>query len=112
MTLTSVQSLILIFTVALITLFTRVLPFLLFPQGKETPGFVRYLGKVLPCAVMGMLIIYCLKEISVFSAPFGAPELLSVAAVILLHKWKHSTLLSIGGGTVLYMLLIQFVFVT
>ncbi|MBW7571656.1 branched-chain amino acid transporter permease [Caproiciproducens faecalis] len=111
MTMTSGQALILIFLIALMTLFTRALPFLLFPQGKETPAFVRYLGKVLPCAVMGMLIIYCLKGVSVFSAPYGAPELISVAAVILLHKWKHSTLLSIGGGTLLYMFFIQFVFI-
>ncbi|MGX8700141.1 branched-chain amino acid transporter permease [Caproiciproducens sp.] len=111
MTLTSGQALILIFVIALITLFTRALPFLLFPQGKETPAFVRYLGRVLPCAVMGMLIVYCLKGISVFSAPFGAPELISVATVVLLHKWKHNTLLSIGGGTLLYMFFTQFIFV-
>nr|WP_319487482.1 AzlD domain-containing protein [uncultured Caproiciproducens sp.] len=112
MTLPSGQSLIIIFVVAVTTLFTRVLPFLLFPQGKETPRLVQYLGKVLPCAVMGMLIIYCLKSITVTAAPFGAPELISVAAVVFLYKWKHSTLLSIGGGTALYMLLIQFVFIT
>ncbi len=110
MTLTTGQSLITVFVIALITVLTRVLPFLLFPQNKETPKYILYLGRVLPCAIIGMLIIYCLKSISLISAPFGAPELIAVAAVILLHKWKHSTLLSIGAGTVLYMILIQFVF--
>jgi len=108
MTLTTGQSLIMVFVIALTTILTRALPFLLFPQNKETPKYIRYLGRVLPCAIIGMLIIYCLKNVS---APFGIPELISVAAVVLLHKWKHSTLLSIGGGTVLYMLLIQFVFI-
>jgi len=108
MTLTTGQSLIMVFAIALTTVLTRALPFLLFPQNKETPKYIRYLGRVLPCAVIGMLIIYCLKNVS---APFGAPQLISVAVVVLLHKWKHSTLLSIGGGTVLYMLLIQFVFI-
>lgn len=108
MTLTTGQSLIMVFAIALTTVFTRALPFLLFPQNKETPKYIRYLGRVLPCAVIGMLIIYCLKNVS---APFGMPELISVAAVVLLHKWRHNTLLSIGGGTVLYMLLIQFVFI-
>lgn len=67
---------------------------LVFPQNKETPKYIRYLGRVLPCAIIGMLIVYCVKNVS---APFGAPELISVAVVVLLHKWKHSTLLSIGG---------------
>lgn len=108
MILTTRQSIIMIFVIALTTVFTRILPFLVFPQNKETPKYIRYLGIVLPCAVIGMLVVYCLKSVS---APFGAPELISVAVVILLHKWKHSTLLSIGAGTVLYMLLIQFVFI-
>ena len=110
MTLTTGQSLIIVLVITLITVLTRVLPFLLFPQHKETPKYIRYLGRVLPCAIIGMLIIYCLKSVSLFSAPFGAPELIAVAVVILLHKWKHNTLLSIGGSTVLYMLMIQFVF--
>lgn len=110
MTLTTGQSLIIVLVIALTTVLTRVLPFLLFPQHKKTPKYIRYLGNVLPCAIIGMLIIYCLKSISFLSVPFGAPELIAVAVVILLHKWKHNTLLSIGGSTVLYMLMIQFVF--
>ena len=94
----------------LVTVATRFLPFLIFGEKRKTPELILYLGKVLPCAIMGMLVIYCLKDVSVLSAPFGLPELLGCAAVAGLHIWKRSTLLSIGGGTVLYMLLVQFIF--
>lgn len=90
--------------------FTRLIPFLFFPKGKEIPPIIRYLGKVLPPAVIGMLVIYCLKSVSVAAWPFGIPELLAIAAVILLHVLKRNNLLSIGIGTVLYMFLIQVVF--
>ena len=89
----------------------RFLPFFVFGSGKETPKFITYLGKYLPYAIMGMLVVYCLKGISFVTAPHGLPELIAVAAVVLLHLWKRNTLLSIGGGTVLYMILIQVVFV-
>lgn len=89
---------------------TRWLPFLLFPEKKELPQAVLYLGKVLPPAMMGLLVVYCLKHVTWLSAPHGAPELLAIAAVVLLHRWKENVLLSIGGGTVLYMLLVQVVF--
>ena len=99
-----------ILTVAAATFFTRLLPFLLFPSYKKTPDFVLYLGRVLPYAIMGMLIIYCFKDVEFLSWPFGLPELLAGLFVVLAHKWKHSLLLSIGGGTVLYMVLVQAVF--
>lgn len=97
--------------VAFITLCTRALPFLLFRNTANIPRFVTYLGGVLPYAIMGMLIVYCLKSVSVLTYPYGIPELVSIAVVVLLHRWKHSTLLSVGTGTVLYMLLVQLVFV-
>lgn len=97
--------------VAFVTLCTRALPFVLFRDHAKIPRFVFYLGKVLPFSVMGMLIVYCLKSTSVLAYPFGLPELIAVTAVVLLHVWKHSTFLSVGAGTVLYMLLVQFVFI-
>lgn len=93
------------------TLITRFLPFLLFPQGKEMPKYVEYLGRTLPYATMGLLVVYCLKGISVSTSPFGIPELLAVLVVIHLHIWKKNSLLSIGAGTVFYMVLVQMVFV-
>ncbi|MCI8464672.1 MAG: branched-chain amino acid transporter AzlD [Lachnospiraceae bacterium] len=99
-----------ILTIAAATFFTRLLPFLLFPANKKTPDFILYLGRVLPYAIMGMLIIYCFKDVDFLSWPCGLPELLASLFVILAHKWKHNLLLSIGGGTVLYMLLVQAVF--
>lgn len=96
--------------IALATLLTRALPFLLFPAGKRTPAFVTYLGTVLPCAVMGMLVVYCFKGITPLTPPHGIPEVIAGAFVVLAHKWKHNLLLSIGGGTALYMALVQLVF--
>jgi branched-subunit amino acid transport protein AzlD len=104
------RSLAIIFIVAATTLATRVIPFLVFPKGKEVPKTIQYLGKVLTPAVIGMLVVYCLKGMSFTQAPFGIPEVVAVAVVALLHIWKRNNLLSIGVGTVLYMLLIQFVF--
>lgn len=93
------------------TLLTRFLPFLLFPENKETPEFIKYLGQVLPYAVIGLLVVYCLKDIHVFSGSHGIPELISVAFIVGIHCWKKNVLLSIGGGTLLYMALVQFVFI-
>lgn len=95
---------------ALVTAATRFLPFLLFRSQERTPKAVTYLGKVLPAAIMGMLVVYCLKDVRFTAAPFGLPELLGCAAVALLHIWKRNSLLSIGVGTLAYMLLVQFVF--
>lgn len=101
---------ILIAVMALVTLATRFLPFLIFGEKRKTPEWVLYLGKVLPCAVMGMLVIYCLKDVSVLQFPHGLPELIGIAAVALLHLWKKNTLLSVGVGTVFYMVLVQVIF--
>lgn len=110
MPLSAAMSLMIILTVAAVTFSTRAVPFLVFPPGKPIPRTVRYLGRVLTPAVIGMLVIYCLKDISLFSAPHGIPELLAAASVVVLHVWKRNNLLSIGAGTVLYMFLIQVVF--
>ena len=102
-----------IITIALIvlgTVLTRFLPFLIFPAGKETPKFIKYLGKVLPAAVFGLLVIYCLKNVSIFEGSHGIPELISIAVVVVLHLWKRQMLISIAAGTIVYMLLVQFVF--
>lgn len=92
------------------TVITRFLPFLLFPKGKQMPKSVEYMGKTLPYATMGLLVVYCLKGTAVLSYPYGLPELLAVGAVVLLHIWKKNSLLSIGAGTVIYMVLVQAVF--
>lgn len=104
------RSLMIIAVVAGTIFFTRLFPFLFFPPGKEIPPMVQYLGKVLPPAVIGMLVIYCLKEVQLTAYPYGIPEAVSVLAVVLLHLWKRNNLLSIGAGTVLYMFLVQAVF--
>ena len=95
--------------IALVTAALRFLPFLLL-RGKQTPPFVAYLGKVLPFAIMGMLVVYCLRHISFAAMPFGIPDLLACAVVVAVHVWKRNTLLSILSGTVLYMILVQLVF--
>lgn len=96
--------------IALVTAALRFLPFLIFRENRKTPPLVSYLGQVLPYAIMGMLVIYCLKGVSFAAFPFGIPEMIGCLVVILLHIWKRNTLLSIGAGTVCYMLLVQLVF--
>ena len=110
MTMTVTQQLITIGMVIFGTMLTRFLPFLLFPAGKPTPKYIQYLGRVLPAAVFGLLVIYSLKNVSIFAGSHGIPELISIAVVIGLHLWKRQMLLSIASGTVCYMLLVQFVF--
>lgn len=95
---------------AAVTILLRFLPFLIFGESRRTPELVTYLGKVLPYAIMGMLVVYCLKGVDLTTAPFGIPELLGCAVVAGLHVWKRNTLLSIGAGTVCYMVLVQLVF--
>lgn len=108
MTLT--QQIITVGMVVLGTALTRFLPFLIFPAGRPTPKYIRYLGTVLPSAVFGLLIVYSLKDVNLFAGSHGVPELISILLVITLHVWKRQMLLSIAGGTVCYMLLVQLVF--
>lgn len=95
---------------ALVTAALRFLPFLIFRENRKTPAIIEYLGKVLPYAIMGMLVIYCLKDVSLSEAQGWVPQLIGCAIVVWLHIWKRNTLLSIGVGTVCYMLLVQFIF--
>ncbi len=102
-----------IFTVglcALATMLTRFLPFLLFSGKKPTPRYVAYLGSALPAAIFAMLVVYCLRNVSLFTGSHGLPEAIAIALTAGLHLWKRQMLLSIAGGTVCYMLLIQLVF--
>ena len=101
----------LIAVAVLVTMVTRFLPFLIFGKKRRTPPIIEYLGTVLPCAIMGMLVVYCLKDVSFLTSPFGLPELIACIVVAALHIWKRNSLLSIGGGTVIYMILVQQVFV-
>lgn len=103
------HSLLIILVAAAVTFMIRALPFIMFRS--STPASVVYLSNVLPYAIMGMLVVYCLKSTPVLESPHGLPELISVALVVALHKWKHNTLLSIVSGTVVYMLLLQLIFV-
>ena len=108
MTLT--QQIITIALCALGTMATRFLPFLVFSSRKPTPEYIRYLGRALPSAIFGMLVVYCLKNVSILSGSHGLPECIAIVAVVTLHLWKRQMLLSIAAGTVCYMLLVQFVF--
>ena len=92
------------------TMATRFLPFIVFSGSKPTPKYIQYLGKALPAAIFGMLVIYCLKNVNLLAFSFGIPELIAIVFVVALHLWKRQMLLSIAGGTVCYMLLIQLVF--
>ena len=107
---TVTQQTVTIAMVVLGTVLTRFLPFLLFPAGRPTPKYIRYLGTVLPGAVFGLLVVYCLKDVSLLTGSRGLPELIAIAVVAVLHLWKGQMLLSIAGGTVCYMLLVQMVF--
>ena len=110
MYLTPTQTLGIILAVAAGTQLTRWLPFWLFPENREPPRVVTDLGRLLPSAMMGLLVVYCLKDVTWTAPPHGAPEALAVLAVVLLHRWRGNVLLSIAGGTALYMLLVQAVF--
>lgn len=104
---TTTQILLTVAIVALVTFGTRVLAFVLFPGGKQPPAFVVWMGQQLPRAVMAMLVIYCLKDISFSASPWGIPALLGVAITAFLHAWKKQMVLSICGGTLTYMLLLR-----
>lgn len=104
-------AILMILVIAFVTFMTRLLPFLIFPEGKRPPKIITYLSNVLPPAVMGMLVVFCLKDLSIPAYPHGLPELIAIALVVISFVWKKNTLLSIILGTISYMLLIQFVFV-
>lgn len=108
---TTLQAVLIILTASICTILTRVAPFLLFGRKKEVPGIIKYLGTILPSAIMATLIVYCLRNSISIQPLRGLPEILSILVVVLLHSWKRNTLLSIAGGTVIYMILIRFVFV-
>lgn len=92
------------------TMITRFLPFIIFSENKETPAFIQYIGRYLPSAVFGMLVIYCLKNVNLIHGSHGIPEFISIFVTGALHIWKRQMLISIAGGTICYMLLMQFVF--
>ena len=110
MKLTVIQTLIIILAITVGTQISRWLPFLAFSGKKETPPFIKYLGRVLPPALMGLLVVYCFKSKQIFTGSYGLPELIAALFVVLSYEWKENLLLSVGGGTVVYMLLVQFVF--
>lgn len=107
---TLVQQIITVAMIVLGTMITRFLPFLIFSADKPTPKYIQYLGRFLPSAVFGLLVIYCLKHVSLFNGSHGIPELISIVFVIALHLWKRQMLLSLAGGTICYMLLVQTIF--
>ena len=104
------QQIITISMCVLATMFTRFLPFAVFSSKRPTPRFIQYLGKVLPGAIFAMLVIYCLRNVSVSQGNHGLPELVGISVTVCLHLWKRQMLLSIAGGTICYMLLVQLVF--
>ena len=104
------HDILLIAVVALVTIALRFLPFVIFRGNKPTPAYVAYLGKVLPYAIMGMLVVYCLRNVNLAAAPHGAPEFIACIIVAVLHLWRRNTLISIVGGTAAYMLMVQLVF--
>lgn len=104
---TTTETVISILVIAACTLLTRALPFVIFSGKREIPQFIKYLGDVLPYAIIGMLVIYCLKSVDVTQFPFGVCELAAIAFIVAVHKWKHNLLLSILGGTAIYMVLIR-----
>lgn len=99
-----------IMVMAFVTFALRAIPFLVFGNGKNVHPAVTYLGKVLPYAIIGMLVVYCLKSTTILQAPYGIPELIASILVVVLHVWRRNTLLSVGVGTMCYMLLVQLVF--
>lgn len=104
------HSILIVAVCAAVTMATRFLPFLIFGRGRELPGWLSRLGKVLPYAIMGMLVVYCMKDVAFLAYPYGLPEIISCIVVALLHLWRRNSLLSIGVGTVFYMILVQLVF--
>lgn len=107
---TLMQKMITIAICAFGTMLTRFLPFLIFREGKPTPKYIQYLGKALPAAIFGMLVVYCLKNVEILGGSHGLPELIAIIVTVALHLWKRQMLISIAGGTVCYMMLVQLAF--
>lgn len=105
---TTTEQILTISLCALATMLTRFLPFIVFSENKKTPAFIQYLGKTLPSAIFGMLVVYCLRNVDIMQGSHGIPEAVSIVITICLHLWKRQMLLSIAGGTVTYMLFIHF----
>ena len=110
MTLTSIQTFFIICIVAIGTMITRFLPFILFKGTKSNNSYINYLGQVLPYSAIGLLVVYCLRNVDFKAPTYGIPEAIAILCIIALHYWKENTLLSIGAGTVIYMVLVQAVF--
>ena len=110
MPLKPIEIIITMLAVTLGAMATRFTPFILFPEGRNPPEVVTYLGRVLPPVMMGLLVVYCLKSVPILASPHGLPELISITFIVFIHLWRKNVLLSIGCGTALYMLLIQKVF--
>lgn len=105
----NIHSILMVAVVSVVTILLRFIPFILF-RNRETPKYITYLGRVLPYAIMGMLVVYCLKAMSIVSYPYGIPELCGCLTVIFVHIWKRNTLLSILLGTTIYMICVQAIF--
>lgn len=111
MRLTNNQAIVILFCVAIGTAITRFLPFLLFPENREQPPVISYLSTTIPAAMMGLLVVYCLRNTELLTWPHGLPELIAAGVTAALHLWKRNLILSIAVGTALYMLLVQLIFV-
>lgn len=107
MILTPIETLIIVILVALSSVITRFLPFIIFRKSNKSNSFITYLGKVLPYAAIGMLVVYCLKNVNITVSSYGIPEAIAILCIVVLHYWKENTLLSIGAGTAIYMILIR-----
>ena len=106
----NLHSVLIVAVCALVTIGLRFLPFVIFRGDRPTPPYIVYLGKVLPNAIMGMSVVFCLKNVSLTAAPHGLPEFIACALTALLHVWKRNTLISIIGGTAAYMIMVQMIF--
>lgn len=104
------HAMIIILIMGLMTLGTRIVPVLIFGRGEKVPEYILYLGKVVPYTAMGLLIVYCLKDVPVLEAPHALPEIIALAVVSATYLWKRNTIMSVVIGTVLYMVLVQMVF--
>ncbi|NLK73991.1 MAG: branched-chain amino acid transporter AzlD [Clostridiales bacterium] len=111
MTLSPIKIIIILFMVSLATIITRFLPFILLKNIKSNNTYMKYLGEVLPYSAIGLIVVYCLRNVDLNGSPYGLPEAIAIIFIIIIHYWKENTLLSIGLGTIIYMLLVQFVFI-